>query len=246
MKNPLILLPLVLLIVSSCYDENDDIYNPDDYESYIIPKIDKSSILANGRSVVNLTISLPVETEASKRSLSFKTSLGTFPDGTDNTITIRVDSIDTSDRSKRVAKFRLRSGQNTGTAIISTTYSGVPQTPVSINFTNAYPTNGTIEADRFSIRNKFWSECVLMATVTSTDGKPSIGNKVQFKVVDQNNVPRALFRSANLSTNADGKTSVIIAINDTTFIGTLVISAKFATNSNNDSLTVSNTLIVTP
>jgi hypothetical protein len=240
---------IVMPLLTSCYNEDDaaNIFDPSKYATYIQPRVDRTSMLADGRSIANILVHLPVETDSDKRTITFETTLGTFPEGTDRSITVRVDSIDTADRSKRVVKFRLRSGQNTGKARITTKYFGIAQTPVFVDFTTAYPTAGAIEADRFSIQNTYSSEATLTASLGRIEGgKPSIGRPVRFEVVDQANRPRALFRAANLSTNADGKASVIIAINDTTFTGTLTIRAKFATNESNDSLTVTNTLLVTP
>jgi len=207
-------------------------FNPDKYND-IKPKGiiafttgDGTTVPADGSSSFSVTVQISKDAVAAKRNVVFKTTLGSFKGGTADSIVVAVDT-NFNATAKLVSL-------NMGPAVVSAKILGVTASGgPKVTFSPAYADSVKVAVDSFSIRNNFKSEVVVTASLKSGKGKPTIGQVVNFSVVDAAGNPVGTFLNGIATGTSDmaGQVQLRYSAGNTAYMGWLTIRAAAVSGS---------------
>ncbi|MCR8560409.1 hypothetical protein KXD93_22335 [Mucilaginibacter sp. BJC16-A38] len=173
----------------------------------------------SGSYVVNAEV-LDKKADAGKRTIVFKTTMGTFKGGSDSIAVVADANFQCSAKLTSV-----KAGKATVTAKIQNITA--LKTP-SVTFTTAFPSKVTVAVDSFSVKNDNRSETLVTATLgTASGGVPSVGTTVTFTATDNLGTMVGTFLN-NISTgntDANGQVKLRYAPINTPYTGYLTFTA---------------------
>lgn len=144
--------------------------------------ITPNQVLADGQSVVDISVVLNEETDSDRRKVIFKASSGTFVGATPESATVDATYVN----GRLVASAKLKVSAKPGTVkvsvepafdspiqefVLATTFETIQSTATSV----------TLASSSFGIASNFISEVQFTGTLRNSDNKPvSSGNAVKF------------------------------------------------------------------
>jgi hypothetical protein len=204
-------------------------FNPKDYDNIKPAGIiefttNNTMVPADGASSYTVQVKISSDAAKGKRTVVFKTTLGSFKGGTADSIKVDADT-------NFVCTAKLTSVK-IGVATISAKILNVQAARgPDVTFSQAFPANITVSVDSFAIKNSFQSHVILTANMTTANnGKPTVGQIVSFSVVDPGMNPIGFFLN-NINTgpsDVNGNVQVSYSAGNTTYTGVLTVIATTA------------------
>lgn len=211
-------------ILSSCYKESDynlTNMNPDDVISNIA--IENDTILANGKSSTKISVEIPVNSDDDLSSVKISTSAGEFQENNLKEITKDAKLVITETGTKKIAEFTIISSLNAGKISLEITVQNVSKT-IYIYFGFNYPEKIRTTPSALQISPSSGDEIEITTKISSNNGLPSIGQKVDLYAKDSVYNCIGSFRVYNNYSNASSETSYSYSLlPDTTYFGRLYL-----------------------
>lgn len=162
----LILLPAAL---AACYEKPPT--EPDDASIALF--LDTDIAPADGDTLLRVTVTTPPPPPRSARTFTLTTTLGTFPAGQGNTITL-------TPGAEGRAWAELRAPAQVGTAYLRLSGSGATYDD-SVSFVTAPPSRIDVDATQFHLQAGVRNAVTVTATLRRASGRPTAGQRLRFE-----------------------------------------------------------------
>jgi hypothetical protein len=174
------------------------------------------SAAADGATVIPVTAIIPANARDSSRTVTFTTSLGTFTDGGQATVSIvAIDS---------VAQTYLRAPRTVGSARIRAQLGSELREHVVV-FDTAFPTRADLQPDSFALHAGLTHATNVTAFLRRPVGQVTPGVEVQFRALQADNGQELGRFGIPTASNADGAVTVRYSAGETTYNGAVRIQA---------------------
>lgn len=213
-------------LLGACYKPS--IYDPQSNNpNLLVIEPRYLEIPANGTFVDTLVVTIPLNSDPGKRSVTLSATNGTFVNSDSGKITLNIDNTNPDYPNKRVEFVLFKSALESGIAtIVGTLLTNTSSVPIKMITDPA--TKIHVEADRFFISNG--QEAIITATLSmpeSGNGQPTTGQRVIFlAAIDSLGLKtKGYFRAIKDRTDESQRASAIYAC-DTTYKGHIYIIGK--------------------
>lgn len=213
MKKHIIPLLAPLLLLTSCYKEDDYLItniNPDE----VILKVEltgPSPLPADATTSLNVRVIVSPDADTTLNSVELKTTSGTFPNGS-NTIKLKpVATSDSNGELQKEASSRIISSQVAEELSVYVTVGGITEIVKTQQIANKATYIKSLTASSVVIGPDPTDEITFVATVSADAGKVTIGEGVGIRVLDNTNTMIGVYRVSNELSNSDEECSWVFS-----------------------------------
>lgn len=232
----LLLVIIIIAFISGCYKESDYQIGSDKSVNLFQVSADKSIILADNISTVQLTVVFDNSVDLTKAITSFNTTLGTFIES--NSTSYTVSPKYNYDSSKLISTVNLKSPITVDSAIISIQVAGYTKS-ISIKFNKSYPEFLILSANTLAVKpkNNQEGEVIFTNKILKSTGFPSLNSLVDLYVLDSAFHTIGSFRTYSNKSDSNGNTTYIYVLGDSlangsNYTGKLYAISTVQTNEN--------------
>lgn len=203
---------LASAILAGCYKDTPT----DSGQRLLRLVVPVDSAAADGATVIPIAAFIPANAGDSNRTVTFTTSLGTFTDGGQATVSIvAIDS---------VAQTYLRAPRTVGSARVRAQLGSELREHVVV-FDTAFPTKADLQPDSFALHAGLNRVTTVTAILRRPVGQVTPGVEVQFRALRADNGQEVGRFGIPTPSNADGAVTVKYSAGETTYNGAVRIQA---------------------